>query len=109
MCSVIITKINKYLINIIGEYLSPINVKGKFSEIISIKNPYNYFLRKCYFLQLKRTFPQNDYKIRDSKIKFNVSSVFEKRDQYIFKENEFIGYYINSYKHHIYFLPYLYY
>lgn len=97
MCSILLsvsgnfgrTKINKDLISIIREYLLPIKDKKKYSEVISL-DYYSYFLRQCYFLQLKRTFPQK-HKIYEE-IRFDISK--KDRKGYLFTENKYLYLYI---------------
>lgn len=63
MYSIISSKINKYLVLIIGEYLLPVKniVKQNYQEVIKIDDDRLYiksnFLKNCYLLQMKRRFP----------------------------------------------------
>lgn len=99
MCSVsatLKTKINKDLTNIVREYLLPIKTK-----IIISSNPYNNeFLKQCYLLQMKRTFPQKHYNILKEKcsdiIEFKIPYLNRIRwnNTYIFAENQHIDKYL---------------
>ena len=101
MCSILTNIIRKDLTNIIREYLSIDKVKVKDNFLCIFQKEYfhlpcNEFLEQCYFLQLKRTFPQKHYN-RDNvgRIKFhivNLSEIFKK--DYIFTQNYFMGYYM---------------
>lgn len=98
MCSIILNKINKDLTNIVRGFLLPINFENKYSSIISIKNVKNNdFLQQCYYIQLKRAFPQKKYEIfkRDVLYRYMTFKVDKiNMNDYIFTENKHIYNYI---------------
>lgn len=112
MYSILNNKITKDLTSIVSQYLLTSNIKNKekFSEIISLNYPHNsIFLNQCYFLQLKRTFPQtleedlNSFSLRT--FKFNIKNLMDIRYQhYVFVENKYINSYISTFVDYIYFI-----
>src|SRR5271156_1189930 len=111
MCSIIPDKINKYLTNIVREYLL-INKETVIKNYSNIHLPeyegkLPYFLERCYLLQLKRTFPQPHYHLKNNYIKFyipNLQTLIE--NHYIFTKNEYIYYYIDISGSNLYFSIY---
>lgn len=105
MCSIIVNKINKDLISIIREYLLPLNVKEKYSEVISVRVLHERFndnlselLRKCYLFKMKRRFPQKEYIVdRYNQMIFSIPNLSDIRDNdHIFTENTHINSYIST-------------
>lgn len=105
MCSILLNKINKDLTSIIREYL--LYRKEKYSNIISIKNPYeSELLLQCYLFQLRRTFPQKNYYTPHNRVllfSIDLLSII-KNEHYIFTQNEHIHKFISIFGNYLYFI-----
>ena len=106
MCSILANnyKVNKNLISIVREYLLPHENNNKFLYSITLNKFVKYiypneFLKKYYFLQMKRRFPQKHYYINLSLenkrfVNFHIPNVEEVRSSEFFIKNKWIEYHI---------------